>query len=432
MTKQKSSYDIKRDIFHLIQQESAFWGEISLRIDKRRNFSIPTAGVMFNEKTFNFELLYNPNFMEKLPDNHKLGVVKHEFWHIILDHCTHRLADHSKEKHQLKNIAFDLAINSFLEGELPENCCFPGKGKFADMPPKMTAEWYFSELNKNPEKYENQSGGGQGQGEEGEGEEGQGQGNSNGQFDDHSRWNGNGSGKGKEMSEEARAAAAEMKTAARIKAREIISKAAQAANKSGNGWGNISQEMQKQISDLWANNQVNWKMMLKSFIKKSIKSKKRPRVLKLNKRYSYIHPGKLSTKTAKLAICIDQSGSVGDKLLQTFFAELNHLSKLATFTVIPFDHEVQEDKIYTWKKGEKKNWERVSCGGTEYNAPTNYINEHKNEFDGAIFLTDFLAPKPGPMTHGIRRMWITNEEGANNPYFTTNEIVIQIDAPNTY
>ena len=56
-------------------------------------------------------------------------------------------------------------------------------------------------------------------------------------------------------------------------------------------------------------------------------------------------------RTAKIAISIDQSGSVSDAMLQAFFSELNGLSKLAEFTVVPFDTHVDESKVYVWKKG---------------------------------------------------------------------------------
>ena len=44
-----------------------------------------------------------------------------------------------------------------------------------------------------------------------------------------------------------------------------------------------------------------------------------------------------------------------DKMLAAFFAELNKLAEIAEFTVIPFDCDVAENKIYTWKKEMVKN-----------------------------------------------------------------------------
>ena len=110
-------------------------------------------------------------------------------------------------------------------------------------------------------------------------------------------------------------------------------------------------------------------------------------------------------------------------MLASFFGELNGLAKLAEFTVVPFDTVVAEDKIYVWKKGQSKPAERVSCGGTCFNAPTEYVNGQN--FDGVIILTDMEAPKPTACK--AQRMWMTDERGAAAPYFKTNERVIAID-----
>ena len=129
------------------------------------------------------------------------------------------------------------------------------------------------------------------------------------------------------------------------------------------------------------------------------------------------------TRQAKIAISVDQSGSVSDKMLAAFFAELGGLAKFAEFTVIPFDTEVGEDKVFVWKKGQSKAWERVMCGGTCFDAPTKYVNERN--FDGHIILTDMCAPKP--ISSRCQRMWMTDSESARHPYFSTQERVIAIE-----
>ena len=66
---------------------------------------------------------------------------------------------------------------------------------------------------------------------------------------------------------------------------------------------------------------------------------------------------------------------------------------------------------------------QVLTGGTDFNAPTDYVNSHK--FDGVIILTDMYAPKP--KNCNAQRMWMTDAQGKANPYFTTREKVIAID-----
>ena len=144
---------------------------------------------------------------------------------------------------------------------------------------------------------------------------------------------------------------------------------------------------------------------------------------RINRRYAYIHPGRKVNRQAKIAISIDQSGSVDNGMLAAFFTELNKLASLAEFTVIPFDTHVAEDKVYVWKKGESRKWERVMCGGTCFEAPTDYVNAR--EFDGHIVLTDLCAPKP--KASKCQRMWMTTEYYAKRPYFETNERIVAIE-----
>ena len=161
-------------------------------------------------------------------------------------------------------------------------------------------------------------------------------------------------------------------------------------------------------------NKVDWKKVLRYFVKQSQKANKRSSIRKINKRYPYQHPGKKASRTAKIAIAIDQSGSVSDPMLQAFFAELNGLAKIAEFTVIPFDTRVDPELNWVWKKGQSRRRERSMCGGTCFDAPTKFVNE-TGGFDGLIICTDMEAPKP--VRCNVQRLWITDEYHGTRPYF---------------
>ena len=247
------------------------------------------------------------------------------------------------------NVATDLAINSHIADKLPDGACVPQKAgtPFENYPPMLSAEQYYGML-KEDEQFKPQDGdgeGGQGGDSDGQGGQGQGQGGSSlsdYSFDDHSGW--------EEVDEETKAIAKEHLKDAMKKAAEEVSQ--------GKGWGSISSDVRKQIMDA-ITPKVDWKKMLRYFIKKSQRADKRSTVRRLNKRYPLIHAGKKVRRQAQIAISIDQSGSVSDGMLASFFSELNQLSKLAEFTVIPFDTEVDPSLVYVWKKGEKRTWDRV-------------------------------------------------------------------------
>jgi predicted metal-dependent peptidase len=414
MTETKPKFDLNKHTARLLMQEP-FFAALSRRIDKKASLNIPTAGVRVGDDG-HFEMLYNPEFFENMTDEHRAGVLKHEFYHLIFEHVTGRLPEAGMSKKW--NFATDLAINSHLMNELPEGALIPGQGPFAEMPVGKSAEWYFENLPTNEDKEEGEEGessdgDGQEQGEgggepqEGEGSEGQGQGGGGEpkEFDDHSGWN-----EGDNTSNEI----------AKQRLKEAVKAAAEEASKS-NGWGTVSSSVRKEILDRLAA-KIDWKKVLRYFIKTSQKANKSSTIKRINRRYAYIHPGRKTNRTAKIAISIDQSGSVDDGMLAQFFAELNKLAKLAEFTVIPFDSEVGEDKVYVWKKGENRKRERVMYGGTCFEAPTDYVNARK--FDGHIILTDMMAPKP--KASKCQRMWMTTEYYAKHPYFQTSERIVGI------
>ena len=396
-----------------------FFAALSRRIDKTSSTSIPTAGVRVNPHSAQFELLYNPEFMGQLKEEHQLGVLMHEFYHIILEHVTGRKPSDGLKR--IDNIAMDLAINGLPEmnGKLPCEAdpgpimhdgkgmqgVFPGEGPFKDLPAGKSYEWYLEALKDMAENQEEQ----EGEGEGGQGQPGDGNGDPFGgadSFDDHDQF-GESDGTTQEIAKE------------RLK--EAVKQAAEEAEKSRN-WGSVSHSMRQDILDR-IQTKVDWRKVLRYFVKTSQRADKRSTPRRLNKRYPRIHPGKRVRRQAKIAISIDQSGSVDDGMLAAFFSELNKLAEVAEFTVIPFDTRVAEDKVYTWKKGQSKKTERVLTGGTCFNAPTKYVNERG--FDGHIVLTDLMAPKP--VASKCQRMWMTTKQYAARPYFSTNERIIAID-----
>tara|TARA_R110002020_G_scaffold37239_1_gene112390 strand:+ start:4312 stop:5544 length:1233 start_codon:yes stop_codon:yes gene_type:complete len=390
-----------------------FFAAISRRIEKVASTSIPTAGVRVNPASAQFELMYNPEFMGALSDKHKLGVLKHEFYHIIFEHVTGRKPAGGLKR--IDNIAMDLAINSHIRDQLPnENepgptvgkepmkACIPGEGPFAHLPADQTYEWYKAKLED--EQDQQQKSEGDGGSESGDGEPGWSDQDS---FDSHDGF-GEVDGTTNEIAKE------------RLK--DTVKKAAEEAEKARN-WGSVSSSMRRNILDR-ISSKVDWRKVLRYFIKTSQRSERMSTPRRLNKRFPKIHPGKRVRRHAKIAISIDQSGSVDDAMLAAFFSELNKLAEIAEFTVVPFDTRVAEDKVYTWKKGQARKTERVLTGGTCFDAPTKYVNA--GNFDGHIVLTDMCAPKP--ISSNCQRMWMTTAYYAKHPYFKTSERVIAIDA----
>ncbi len=396
------SFDLRDHLHRLLKQEP-FFGAFSRRVEKAASDSIPTAAMVYSRETQSFTMLYNPDFFESLPDEHKVGVIKHEFYHLIFKHLTDRLPfDPVKEPHKSKawNIAADLAINTHIADELPEFACVPERGQFEDYAMGCTAEAYFNMLmlDKESEKgpYEPSE-----DGEPGEPDT----------LDDHSSWGdiGDPDGLDSQMAQE--------------KLKEMTKDAVEASDTNARGWGSVPHSVRQEIRKSIVPT-ISPESVLRYFIKTSAKSNRTSTIRRVNPRYPYIHPGRRAKRVANIAISIDQSGSVNDQMLQTFFAFLNKFANIATFTVVPFDSTVCEEAIYIWKKGETRKWHRVRYGGTDFNAPTSWVN--KRNFDGHIIITDMQAPKP--IASKCQRLWITDSHNKRYKWFQTNEKVLAIDA----
>lgn len=400
------TFDLNQHMARLLLDEP-FFASLSRRIDKRIKPDIKTAGVWISEQTGNFELLYNPEFFASLEsDKERLAILKHEFYHIIFLHVTGRLPEGGMSKKW--NYATDLAINGLPDmiNALPKGCLIPGeKGSmFESFPVGLSADQYYAMLP------DGEGEGSDGQKGEGKGSEGQdGEGDSQGS---HDGWGENDS----KLSDA-------VKDIAKERLKNNIREAAKDATKKG--WGSVGSDMRQEIMDRLSTS-VDWRKTLRYFIKTSTRSNKVSSIKRINRRYPRVHAGRKVKRTARIAVAIDQSGSVSDSMLAAFFNELDGLAQLAEFTVVPFDTEVDESLVYVWKKGQRRKWERVKCGGTDFNPPTEYVN--KNQFDGMIVLTDMEASKP--IACKGQRMWMTTKHYAERPYFkpSSTERIIAIDA----
>ena len=401
-TKIETEYDLDMRIYKLLQDEP-FFAILSRHLNKVATTTVATAGIRFNKDQARFELIYNPSFLAgdnpQLPVNgaaDEKWVLMHELYHASLGHCTGRTLPEYDRK--LANCAMDLAINSLpnMRTNAPDWVLMPGRltYDFLEGMYEQSSEWYAKQIKadqeNNPEK--------QGQPPEG-------------QFDDHEDFE---PGDGESESETAEKMNAEKRLA------DAVAQAAQECDYGDGdggqpkGWGSVSNKMRKSIKK-FANSKkatLDPKKVLASFIKASVAADHKTSVTKRNRRLPGKKFGRRTMHRASIAISIDQSGSVSDALLGKVFDWLGELAKFSSFTVIPFDHEVFEEKIYVWKKGEKRARERVLHGGTCFDAPTKYVN--KGKFDGHIIITDMMAP--APVRSKCQRMWITDDYGANRSY----------------
>ena len=396
-----AAFDIQPHLVNMLLTEP-FFAEIMRNITKVRDDKMPTAGVTV--KDADLYLYWSGKFFAGLKSEEIFGVLKHECYHLIFNHCTTRRLD----PHFIHNIATDLAINCLIpENELPKFCLRPGKPldlskvtdpkalaqwtaiseKIKSFPEKESSEWYFGQLMDDPTIQQMMAEGAPGFGI-GEGDpDGEGEGSVPGQIDQHGGWD--------NMSDEER-------QIAQHKVKEALRQAVRKCDRNGQ-WGTIPASTREELRRL-ASDAVDWKKVLQNFAGTRQRMNKAHTMRRINRKYPYIHPGVQRSHTAHIGVFVDMSGSVSDADLEQVYAVLGSLAKKVTFTFLPFDYTVDEANKFEWKKGKKQDPIRFRSGGTSFIAVNEYVKKNRDLFDGIIICTDGEAEDPGPSP--VRRCWV--------------------------
>lgn len=374
----RTKRDLSPYITGLLFDES-FFGHIFRHVNNNPSEELPTAGVYVRDSDFFLD--WNPDFMSSLVDKKVRGLLKHEAYHLIFQHCTKRLLT----PHSVANLAADLAINCAIpKEELPDGCWVPGELHLdpftgagdtsataklvAKLPKHKSMEWYFTKLMEDPnakdEMVQDVIIG----------------------FDDHEGW-------GELKPEEAELV--------KGKVDQILKDAIARADKT-NSWGTVPAEMREQLREM-VSNEIDWRAVLRQFVRASKRGQSTSTWTNLH--MSNLHedmgpasPGKKRGFTSNIPVYIDESGSMADEWISLLIAELANFSRRTTFPMYVFDTEVDESSKIMWKgRGQipRKALERVRCGGTDFSAPTKHAHSGKiKDVDGYLILTDGGAAKP--------------------------------------
>ena len=375
--------------------EEQFFGHIFRAVNFECSDKLETAGVTV--KDGDLYMLWNPKFMSSLSNQQVFGLLKHEAFHLIFQHCTKRVLT----PHLVANIAADLAINCGIPKEqLPTGGFIPGTlhvnpdGKkddsktaklIAKFPRDKSMEWYFTKLMDDDEVKKELE----------EAEKAQHGAGGFGGFDQHDGW-------GNLSPEEA--------ALVKGKLEELAKQAVNKADKT-NSWGNIGAEMREQLRAL-VSNEVDWRAVLRQFVRQSRRGKvtstwSNLHMSNLHPDFGPATPGKQRGYTSNVAVYMDQSGSMANEWIELLFGELANFASRTEFPCYVFDTEVNEKSkvMYKGRSLPQGHGCRIQCGGTCFEAPTKHANSGKiKDLDGYIILTDGGASKPAKSR--IKRAYI--------------------------
>lgn len=345
------------------------------------------------------QCLYYEPFVAKMTVAELVAIVQHEIEHLIRLHCLKELT----RDPQLWNIACDMAVNGRRDTPkigINDNTgkkIIPFKNDLVYCPPQLadhlSAPEYYEHVVKDSklkmctcsnaqcsgtdDKNGNQGNGskpgdGKQQGKDGSGKP-NGKGDGDGEcpvhgkygrmVDDHDMW-----GQSDANPDDARQVIHDM-------VKDSVEKS------QGNVPGHVMQILKELAKPV-----VRWRTLLRQYLGRHVGSSRRT-YSRANRRFdTFGLPGVSHHAAATVNVIIDTSGSVGDKELQQFFAEIDQISTRAKVMVLQWDHAFQGYARY--RRGAWRNFKVCGRGGTDMAAPIYWLRDNNCVADCQIMLTD--------------------------------------------
>jgi predicted metal-dependent peptidase len=308
------------------------------------------AAVNFMHDHFN--LFIKPSEFNEWPLEHRIGVLKHEMFHILYNHI-----QRSKQyDHKGFNYAADCALNQHIdESHLPSGCILPNNfpSKTGTVPPGMTAEQYYEmiDFNNNPDdSYGSQSGMGN-------------------PSDSHDKW------------DESQGHEAVQKDIAKNMAQQSQKQTTKAN-------GNTPSEYSEWMEILDTRKEIDWRQLLRRIVGNK-RANSRRTLMRRDRRQPHLPQikGRTKDRVFELAVISDVSGSVSNEALLAMWAEIRNICDI-TGTPVKL---VQVDTSPSPPEELSKNTrsiERKASGGTYLSPAITTLKEHHINYDCLVVSTD--------------------------------------------
>lgn len=404
-----------------------FYGLFLMMVNKEFGSEVETLGVY--RQGINIGLKINKDFFDSLTDTWRIGLLKHEVLHICFFHIEEAF---KYMDHKIANIAMDIEVNQYIEDDyLPsknvplavhqekydsvvkdiydrfrdgkitreqlqkELLTIPPRGMYyedflAEDPnllPKAGVRYYYEWLKNKASKKPGESGYSK-------------------RLDDLV----NQSGFEIRLAHDWENTENLSEVEKHLIKKQIDTLLQEAANQVGRGLvpGRIADYIdllnQKQPE------KFNWRAYIRRFSGMGVKTTTKKLRRKFNKRFED-NPGLKIKRHKKILVAVDTSGSVSNEELIEFFHEINHMMKSGTtVTVLQCDAAISHVQTYT-----KKFTGKIALhgrGGTSFDPPVEYFNQHKKEYGCMFYLTDGEAPAPSTNVQG-HILWVLSERARN-------------------
>lgn len=320
--------EMREAMLHLLLKQP-FYGYVAASVTVEESEDIATLK-MQNDSAL--VLQYNRKWYESLSYEKAIGVIIHELLHIILLHPYRR----EGRNMLLWTVACDMAVNEHIPVEfLPDNSITVetvAREIGEKIPEYRSAEYYYDVISASESQFSFFE-----------------------RKDDIRIVTGSGDefSANKQMEDEA----SEInKNALKCMMSELIEQA--------QFEGEIPGKVSSIIADIYKSDSVNWRNVLRRFLTGRGKTVKRKSFKRESKRFDNL-PGNKRMLGINALIALDESGSISDKQLSTFYGELLKIKKVtgASLDITQFDTEATVPIPIERYVREKK---RIKNGGTDY------------------------------------------------------------------
>ena len=180
------------------------------------------------------------------------------------------------------------------------------------------------------------------------------------------------------------------------------------------GWGSLPAGMIELIKKS-TEGRIDYRNALRGFRASILSQKRRLTRMRPSRRFGFEQMGSRYDFNTHILVAIDTSGSVGSEELGRYFNIITTFFKygIQQVDVLMFDAAVQGDVMHLDDaKKRKQEFKVQGRGGTNFQAPVDYLVEHP-EYDGMIIITDGYAPVPEiPPLCKAKLLWIIDNEAS--------------------
>jgi predicted metal-dependent peptidase len=184
-------------------------------------------------------------------------------------------------------------------------------------------------------------------------------------------------------------------------------------------WGSIPGYMVELIKKA-ADGKIDYRNVLRMFRSSILSQKRRLTRMRPSRRFGFEQMGSRYDFVTRLLIAIDTSGSVGSEELGRYFRIITTFFKYGVqeIDVLMFDCTVQGKPIKLDEaKQNKQEFIVKGRGGTNFQAPVDYVKDHPN-YDGLIIITDGYAGTPEVLPHlSTKLLWVIDNEKSYKQHY---------------